>query len=169
MLTQIPPLPPPVPSTINYREEENDKEHTKIYTDNYFLFTNEYINKIQLNEENDFKDQKIIEYKEKLNNIKKIDFDSEGLEPPSEKIFIEANGLIEKLVEKDFFMSRISESVEGGLCFYFNHGTKILYFEVYNDGEKGYIVEDTFNKKILNNRDISSYEELFIELENFFL
>ena len=44
MLTQIPPLPPPVPSTINYREEENDKEHTKIYTDNYFLFTNEYIN-----------------------------------------------------------------------------------------------------------------------------
>lgn len=117
----------------------------------------------------DLKLTKINEYNEKLTQIKKIDFKAEGIDVPNEKVFQEAEFLIKRLIDSNFYPTRISESVEGGLCFYFYKDSKALYFEIYNDGEKGYIIEDISRKKILKNYDISSYMELLTELENFFI
>jgi hypothetical protein len=47
----------------------------------------------------------------------------------------------------------------GGICFQFNKKESIIYFEFYNDGEMGYIIEDSINHQIIDNQDINDFEE----------
>lgn len=176
IVTPIEP-PPRSESTIEFISSESTQEkelNKNVFQkeESFYSFANSAIaitrsifNEIDVN----LKASKENEYREKLLQIKRINFNSEEIEPPSEKVFQDAYFLIEKLINNNFFPDRISESAEGGLCFYFYQGSKGLYFEIYNNGEKGYIMEDISQKKIIKNYDISSYKELITELENFYL
>jgi hypothetical protein len=174
IVTAIEP-PPMIESTFEFSSKTQNKNEFKNESEeireNYFSLSNASIKikKSIINETTvDLKLTKKNEYKEKLNQIKKIDFESEGIDIPNEKVFQDAELLIDRLIDRDFYPNRISESAEGGLCFYFYKDSKALYFEIYNDGEKGYIIEDISKRKILKNYDISSYMELLTELIIFF-
>ena len=43
-----------------------------------------------------------------------------------------------------------------------------MYFEIYNDGEKGFIIEDTLEKKALKNMEILKLSDLIEELQDIF-
>ena len=47
----------------------------------------------------------------------------------------------------------------GGICFQFNRKGSRIYFEFYNDGEMGYIIEDSINHQIIDNQDVNDFEE----------
>lgn len=114
------------------------------------------------------RETKINSLLEKIIKIKNNDCINEEIEPPSPDVFYEAESLIILLAERNFFPFRISESAEGGLCFYFKNNSRIFYFEIYNDGDKGFIIEDTINKKIIKNLDIEKFDSLIDELVNFY-
>lgn len=62
---------------------------------------------------------------------------------------------------------RITPSAEEGLCFVFKKGNKVLYFEIYNDKEMGYIIEDEKRKIIIDNKNVSSEEDIIKVLLSF--
>ena len=53
-----------------------------------------------------------------------------------------------------------------GHCFVFEKGDCILYLEIYNDGDIGYIISDDKNKKTIENKDIK-YEEVIDVIKKF--
>jgi hypothetical protein len=77
-----------------------------------------------------------------------------------------------KLVEQRYkiFSSLLEENIlkthrvnllpDGGVCFTFKKNSSVIYFEIYNDGEMGYIIEDSINHEIVDNQDIENFNEL---------
>ena len=64
--------------------------------------------------------------------------------------------------------NRISLLPNGGVCFIFKNSNIVIYFEIYNDGEMGYIVEDIMDYKIIDNKDILDLQ-VFIKILNSYL
>lgn len=156
-------------STKYCQNENSDENSNKIIEDisleNKKVTINLlYIPDIELNN----RKIKINNLLEKIKIIKSIDYTSEGIEQPTQNVFWEAEILIPLLAERNIFPYRISESAEGGICFYFKNNSRIFYFEIYNDGEKGFIIEDTIHKKIIKNVEIKEYSALITELKNFY-
>ena len=74
----------------------------------------------------------------------------------TDEVIVFTNDLLNKLNK---IPNRITDTVEQGLCLVFKNNTKVLYLEIYNDGEKGYIIEDFKEKIILKNEVVfTSYE-----------
>jgi hypothetical protein len=87
--------------------------------------------------------------------------------PPNEFVFNFSKNFIKNLINNKLQPYRISPSAEEGICFMFKKDYKILYFEIYNDKEMGYIIEDEKNKKILDNKNIKDENEILQVLMNF--
>lgn len=86
----------------------------------------------------------------------------DGIEPPSPKSFFLSELLLGELITNNLSTSRISASAEGGICFVFSKDPFVLYLEIYNDGEVGYIIEDYRRKRIIENKEITLKEAIEI-------
>ena len=87
--------------------------------------------------------------------------------PPNHYVLNFSKNFILNLIKNNLKPFRITASAEEGLCFVFKHNKQVLYFEIYNDKEMGYIIEDEENKSILENKDVFSEEEIIKRLVNF--
>lgn len=68
--------------------------------------------------------------------------------------------LLTELSVSNLFPYRITQSVEAGICIQFKGGDQIFYAEIYNDGDIGYIIEDTKRKSELGNESLGSIDAL---------
>jgi len=94
-------------------------------------------------------------------------FLEEGIVPPNEKVINYASELLSILILNQIIPAKISTLAEEGIAFKFQRETKVMHFEIYNNGEIGYIVEDFKQKKTLDNKDIFSFEEAFDSINGF--
>lgn len=94
-------------------------------------------------------------------------FNEEGINPPNEKATSYAKELLSTLAYNKINPAKISTLAEEGIAFKFQRENKIMHFEIYNNGEIGYIIEDFKQKKTLENRDIFSFEEAFNSINSF--
>jgi hypothetical protein len=92
----------------------------------------------------------------------------EGVEIPSESAINLAKELITELAFENIYPIRIGTSIEEGICLTYRNRSDILYFEIYNDGELGYLIENPKSKKILKNEDIFSISQARTEIIDFF-
>ena len=83
-------------------------------------------------------------------------------------IDIYPNKLIEKrykifsslLEENNLEVHRVNLLPDGGVCFTFKNKDSVIYFEIYNNGEMSYIIEDSINYKIIDNQNIKNFNDL---------
>jgi hypothetical protein len=68
---------------------------------------------------------------------------------------------------KTYLPDRVNP-VEDGVCFTYRNGDEILYFEFYNDKEMGYIIENKKKKKIIENKNVTTTEEMINVLRKFY-
>jgi hypothetical protein len=92
----------------------------------------------------------------------------ENIKGPEDFVIEFANYIIDELSKINIFPDRITPSAEEGLCLVFNNNGNTFYFEIYNDGDMGYIIEHRKEKKILENEDIEDLQILYDRLENFY-
>jgi len=124
---------------------------------------------IELNDNQKFFIEEAIE---KLNFViigDKEYLEAEGVALPNDYVIGLTNKLISNLAPENIFPSNISTSIEEGICLSFKKSSKILYFELYNNGELGYIIEDAKEKKILENEDLNSINEATDKIKEFFI
>lgn len=69
------------------------------------------------------------------------------------------NSLIRQLKENNLKANRITSFYEG-MCISFIKNNTILYLELYEDGDIGYIIEDIVNKRIIDNKDLTYINEV---------
>ena len=67
------------------------------------------------------------------------------------------------LEQNKIHADRINLLPQGGVCFIFKKKSMNIYFEIYNDGESGYIIENHLNRKIITNEDTNDFQ-YFIEI-----
>ncbi|MDA3892585.1 MAG: hypothetical protein PF517_13050 [Salinivirgaceae bacterium] len=107
----------------------------------------------------------------KLNNVivleKKYLLD-ENIEPPTINVIEKATQLINCLAPKGIFPDNITTSAEEGICLSFGNGDETMFFELYNNGELGYIIENKIDKAIVENEDVLSLSESQIIVEDFY-
>lgn len=92
----------------------------------------------------------------------------ENIPGPNDIVLSKSKTLINDLVANNMIPSRITPTVEEGICFIFKNINKIMYLELYNDGEMGYIIEENEQKKILDNAEILHFEEILNIVNRFF-
>jgi len=100
-----------------------------------------------------------------LNILKDIENDplawvDEGTQAPNDFAIKSAEKLINDLVIENIFPDRITTTVEEGLMLTFANGLQKMYLEIYNDESLGYIIEDTSKRKMIENEDIDSLENV---------
>jgi hypothetical protein len=88
--------------------------------------------------------------------------------PPNAYVLNFSKAFINNLIENGLKNFEITPSAEEGICFIFRRNNNVLYFEIYNDEEMGYIVEDEKKKIVIENKEISSEEEIIKVLQNFY-
>lgn len=72
------------------------------------------------------------------------------------------------LSTQDIFPAFITPSIEEGICLVFSKTKYKIYFEIYNNGEIGYIIEDTISKITIDNEDLGSVKQIPAVIEKFF-
>lgn len=92
----------------------------------------------------------------------------EGVEVPSETAINLSKELITELAFENIYPIRIGTSIEEGICMTFGNRSDILYFEIYNDGDLGYLIEDPKSKKVLKNEDVFSISQARMDIVDFF-
>ena len=98
----------------------------------------------------------------RLNSILELDaeyFHSESIELPNDKVIDNTFRLLRLLAVKSIFPNKISTSVEEGICLKFKKNQLVLFLELYNSNEIGYLIENTLKHEILGNEDIASVDE----------
>ena len=96
-------------------------------------------------------------------------FTEENIEMPNDLAFSYTYQLINELAENNIFPDKMSTSVDEGICIKFKNKGKALYFEIYNTGELGYIIEDLNLHKTIENEDVYSIDEMVIRINDFIL
>lgn len=76
------------------------------------------------------------------------------------------NSLIIKLKEYGLKPNRMTLFYEG-ICVSFTKNNTVLYVELYNDGDMGYIIEDIVNKKSIDNKDLTSISEVIHSIKEY--
>ncbi len=94
--------------------------------------------------------------------------DENSVQKPTDDVFDRGFTLLKSLAEKNIFPDRMSPSIEEGLCLNFRNNDLVIYLELYNDGEIGYLIEDIKNKKIVENEDLNSILEFIERIEEIF-
>lgn len=81
--------------------------------------------------------------------------ESMGIEKANRFAIQNARGIVESLAEVGVDTLRIVNNVDGGVTLVYKVSDSIFcYVEIYNDGDAGYIVEDTLNNKTLKNKEV---------------
>ena len=108
----------------------------------------------------------------KLNGLKTEEEEylkDENIAHPNEVAINFSYQLIYELADKNIFPDKLNSSVEEGICIKFKNKRKILYFEIYNTGELGYIIEDLSSHKSIENEDVFSIDEMVKKINDFIL
>ncbi len=117
---------------------------------------------------NDINEKYYINIIEEIEEMKDIIKDEYDFNPPNKYVLDYSKVFIKNLIQNNIEMpDRITPSAEEGICFVFKKNNKILYFEIYNDKEMGYIIEDEKRKKIIDNKNVNTEEEILKVLLNF--
>ena len=98
---------------------------------------------------------------DRLNEFKIYDiahFDNELSVGPSTSVIDIVTEIVPELVRNELIPERITPSIEEGLCLVFSKDELNIYVEFYNDGDIGIIAENSIQKKVLINEDISEEE-----------
>jgi hypothetical protein len=103
-------------------------------------------------------ENKLRDQLERINKLDQADFE---YPLPSDISFRVAGEFINNLIGNNITPDRITPSAEGGICFVFSNNKIATYFEIYNNGEMGYISEDIDKSIIIENKDITSPKEIF--------
>ncbi len=93
----------------------------------------------------------------------------EEINHPNEIAINYAYQIITELSSINIFPDKLSTSADEGICMKFRNKGKNLYFEVYNTGELGYIIEDTLNQIIIENEDLFSIREITEKINDFIM
>jgi hypothetical protein len=88
------------------------------------------------------------------------DWTRDGILPPNDFVVSSTIAIVENLAFKGIFDFKISPSIEEGIVLTFKERTKKLYFELYNDEQFGYIIEDLKNNQVLENRNVDSIDHI---------
>jgi hypothetical protein len=94
-------------------------------------------------------------------------WESEGVKSPNLFSINNTNRLLMLLADKKIFNYKISQSIEEGIMVSFKNNSQRLYFEIYNDGQFGYIIEDFRQKSILENKDVDTLEDFAYRVSQF--
>ena len=111
---------------------------------------------------------------EHLNKIYRIKFqgdfwhDDELVPGPSIKVISFTKRVIINLASTNIFVNRITQSIEEGISLIFINKEKTLFFEFYNDGDIGYLIEDRIKRKIIENGEENSFNEVVNRIRTFF-
>ena len=81
----------------------------------------------------------------------------------SKNAFEIAKNFISLLINENISPDRITDLHEEGYCFMFMKNNYLIYFEIYQDGDFGFITFDKQNNhKVIHNEDIIDFKK-FIE------
>ncbi len=94
-------------------------------------------------------------------------FFSEKLELPNQRSIEDACYILNVLSTQNIYPTIITPTIEEGICLTFHKTHFRLYFEFYNSGEIGYIIEDSLSKKTLENEDLKSIDDIPNIVEKF--
>lgn len=109
--------------------------------------------------------------KEMLFNVIECDKEllkNERANLPSQVVIDQALTIISRLAENNIFPHKISTSIEEGVCLTFTKANERFYLELYNDGEKGYAIEDPIAKRVLENEDLLTYDQAIQKVKGFY-
>jgi hypothetical protein len=87
---------------------------------------------------------------------------------PNKYVINYSKKFFKKLLKKNIYPDRISPSTEKGICFTFKNKDEILYFEIYNDKDAGYITENSKKKITIKNEKINNRKEIINILKDFY-
>lgn len=94
-------------------------------------------------------------------------WENEDISSPNHTALSWASLLAKRLAQVNIFDYSIKPSIEEGITLTFKHRSQILHFEAYNDGELGYIIEDFKAKRIIDNREVNSIDEVTQRISRF--
>jgi len=150
--------------------EKSDVKTTYLMSDDdikyQFVIGKDESEKSMLNEMHEyFRDQQLTI----LNKIQEmgVSWSAENIPGPNNKVISLTEQVINQLAQDNIFANRMTQTADEGICIIFNKGDQRLYFEFYNDGEIGYIIESISERKILENEDIFSIENVIEKISNF--
>jgi len=115
-------------------------------------------------------DEKINFFLSKYKSIVEIDkdfYNQENIALPNKFAFNNLKKTLKYLLINNIIPYKISPSVEEGICIVLKNKNKKLHFEIYNDGDMGYIIEDYINKKIISNKDFNSIKDAIHDIVKF--
>ena len=95
-------------------------------------------------------------------------WNDEFIPGPTADVLQQSRQFIKQLEYNNIVPIRITQSIEEGICFVFSKEKYILYFEIYNDGELGYIIEKVDDKKVIENLEIHSISSIMKRIVNFY-
>lgn len=91
----------------------------------------------------------------------------ENIDKPNSFAINSTYQVILELSRINIFPEKLSTSAEEGICLTFKNNDKILYFEIYNSGELGYIIEDSLKCQIIENEDVYTTEDIVSIVSDF--
>lgn len=95
-------------------------------------------------------------------------FKEEQVDLPNQLVIDRTCDILNILSNQNIYPSIITPTIEEGMCLAFIKAQYRLYFELYNSGEVGYIIENADLKKIVKNEDLESVEEITSIIEKFY-
>lgn len=81
-------------------------------------------------------------------------------------VLVTTKRILKNLIDLDLIPSRVQNCIEGGITIIYKKEYLIYYLEIYNDGEIGYIIENTHWKKIIFNSEIKE-DNIVSSVNNF--
>ena len=125
----------------------------------------------QVNEPNIVQTYFLERFMDKLSAIHSKDtefFSSEQIQKPNNLSLSQAYTTIKELALVNIFPEKLGPSADDGICIEFkNKKNYRLHFELYNNGELGYIVENPMLKKIIRNEDVNEVEDAIVSIQEF--
>jgi len=131
----------------------------------------EYVDQVKENEPSIVQSFFLKTFVDKLYKINTMDpafFITEEIQKPSEAVLDQAYHTIQELAVLNIFPEKLEPSAEDGICIqYKNKNAHNLYFELYNNGEFGYLIEDPMLKKVIHNEDFDHIDDALQSIQAF--
>jgi hypothetical protein len=83
-----------------------------------------------------------------------------NIDPPNAYTINLSKSFTVQLFNENIIPHRITFSADGGMCFVFKNNKYMIHFEIYNDKEMGYIINDIKKKEIIRNENITNLDQI---------